>query len=55
MLLKKKLEEQKIATWQDRFGRALQQLGRKNRRFSEKKAAEDVKKAVAKVRGRRKN
>ena len=51
LLLKKKLEKQKIATWQERFGGALQQLGRKNRGLSEKKVAEDVKRAIAEVRG----
>ncbi|MEW6418023.1 MAG: hypothetical protein AB1480_07865 [Nitrospirota bacterium] len=51
LVLKKKLEEQKVATWQERFGKALQQLGKKNVRFSEKEVAEDVKRAIAEVRG----
>ena len=50
LLLKKKLEKQKITTWQDRFGHALHKLGRKNVRFSEKEVAEDIKKAIAEVR-----
>lgn len=55
LLLKKKLERQKVSTWQDRFGKALQQLGAKNIRFSEREVAEDVKKAVAEVRTCAKN
>jgi len=55
LVLKKKLEKQKITTWQERFGRALQQLGKKNIRFSEKEVAEDVKKAIAEVRAGAKN
>jgi len=51
LVLKKKLEKQKVATWQERFGRALQQLAKKNIRFSEKEVAEDVKRAIAGVRG----
>jgi hypothetical protein len=50
LVLKKKLEKQKVTTWQERFGRALQRLGKKNIRFSEKDAAEDVRKAIAEVR-----
>ena len=50
LLLKKKLEREKIETWQERFGRALQELGRQNRRFSEKKVEKDVRRAVARVR-----
>jgi hypothetical protein len=55
LILKKKLEKQKVTTWQERFGKALQQLGKKNIRFSEKEVAEDVKKAVAEVRAGAKN
>lgn len=55
LLLRKKLEKQKLATWQDRFGSALQRLGRKNIRFPEKEVVEDVKKAIVEVRGSAKN
>ena len=55
IVLKKKLEKQKVTTWQERFGKALQQLGKKNIRFSEKEVAEDVKKAIAEVRAGAKN
>jgi hypothetical protein len=55
LVLKKKLEKQKVTTWQERFGRALEQLGKKNIRFSEKEVAEDVKKAIAEVRAVAKN
>jgi len=55
LVLKKKLEKQKVTTWQERFGKALQQLGKKNIRFSEKEVAEDVKKAIAEVRAGAKN
>ncbi len=55
LILKKKLEKQKITTWQERFGKALQQLGKKNIKFSEKEVAEDIKKAVAEVRAGAKN
>lgn len=50
LILKKKLEKQKVTTWQERFGKALQQLGKKNVRFSEKEVAADVRKAIADVR-----
>jgi ribosomal protein L29 len=55
LVLKKKLEKQKVTTWQERFGKAMQQLGKKNIRFSEKEVAEDVKKAIAEVRTGAKN
>ena len=55
LILKKKLEKQKVTTWQERFGKALQQLSTKNIRFSEKEVAEDVKKAIAEVRAGAKN
>jgi len=55
LLLRKKLEKQKVTTWQERFGSALQRLGRKNIRFSEKEVVEDVKKAIAEVRNSGKN
>ena len=55
LLLRKKLEKQKITTWQERFGKALQRLGKKNIRYSEKEVAEDVKKAIAEVRAGAKN
>jgi len=45
-VLKKKLEKQKVTTWQARFGKALQQLGKKNIRYSEKEVADDVRKAA---------
>ena len=55
LILKKKLEKQKITTWQNRFGKALQKLGKKNIRFSEEEVAADVKKAIAEVRAGAKN
>lgn len=55
LILKKKLEKQKITTWQEKFGKALQQLGKKNIRFSEKEVSEDIKKAIAEVRAGAKN
>ena len=55
LILRKKLNEQKAATWQERFGKALQQLGRKNVRVSEKEVAEDVKRAIAEARAVAKN
>ncbi len=55
LVLKKRLEKQKVITWQKRFGKALDQLGKKNIRFSEKEVAEDVKKAIAEVRISAKN
>jgi hypothetical protein len=50
IFLKKKLERDRVPSWQERFGRALEYLGKRNRRFSETEVNEDVKKAVAKVR-----
>ena len=55
LILKKKLEKQRITTWQERFGKALRQLGKKNIGFSEKEVAEDIKKAIAEVRASAKN
>ncbi|HAM52050.1 MAG TPA: hypothetical protein DCP92_15690 [Nitrospiraceae bacterium] len=55
LILKKKLEKQKVTTWQERFGKALQQLGKKNIGFSEKEVAKDVKRAVQEVRAGAKN
>lgn len=55
LVLKKKLEKQKITTWQARFGKALQQLGKKNIRYSEKEVADDVRKALAEVRAGARN
>ena len=51
LVLKKKLQKEKVSTWQERFGRVLQYLGKRNVRFSEKEVSEDVKKAIAEVRG----
>jgi len=51
LFLKKKLEKGKLTSWQERFGRALKVLGKKNRRFSEVEVQRDVKKAIAEVRG----
>ena len=50
LILKKKLQKEKVSTWQARFGRALQYLGKRNIKFSEKEVSEDVRKAIAKVR-----
>ncbi|MBI3795296.1 MAG: hypothetical protein HY280_11320 [Nitrospinae bacterium] len=55
LILKKKLERQKVSTWQARFGNVLDKLAKKNTRFSEKDVAEDIKKAVARVRASGKN
>jgi Mg/Co/Ni transporter MgtE len=55
LVLKKKLEKQKVTTWQKRFEKTLDQLGKKNIGFSEKEVAEDVKKAIAEVRVSAKN
>lgn len=55
LIIKKKLEKQKVTTWHERFGKALQQLGKKNIRFSEKEVADDVKRAVAEARTGAKN
>ena len=55
LVLKKKLEKQKVTTWQKRFEKALDQLGKKNIGFSEKEVAADVKKAIAEVRVSAKN
>ena len=51
LALKKKLQKEKVSTWQERFGRVLQYLGKRNIKFSEKEVSEDVKKAIAEVRG----
>jgi len=51
LVLKKKLQKEKVSSWQERFGRALQYLGKRNVKFSEKEVSGDVKKAIAEVRG----
>jgi hypothetical protein len=51
LFLKKKLEKEKVASWEERFGKALKYLGKRNRSFSETEIKEDVKKAIAEVRG----
>lgn len=55
LVLKKRLEKEKVTTWQDRFGKALQYLGNKNKGFSEKEVEEDVKRAIAEVRSSAEN
>ncbi len=55
LILKKKLEKQKVTTWQERFVKTLQRLGKKNVRFPKKEVAEDVKNAIAEVRTGAKN
>ncbi len=50
LFLKKKLEKEKVASWQERFGKALKNLGKRNKRFSETEVEKDVKKAIAEVR-----
>jgi len=50
LVLQKKLQKEKVSSWQERFGRALQYLGKRNVKFSEKEVSEDVKKAIAEVR-----
>jgi hypothetical protein len=47
---KKKREEQRVTTWQERFGETLNRLGKKNLRFPKQEVAEDVKKATTEVR-----
>lgn len=51
LVLKKKLQKEKVSTWQEGFGTVLQYLGKRNVRFSEKEVSEDIKKAIAEVRG----
>jgi hypothetical protein len=51
LVLKKKLLRDKTSTWQERFGNALNYLGKKNVRFPEREVAQDVSKAIAEVRG----
>lgn len=55
LVLKKRLEKEKVTTWQERFGRALKSLGTKNKKFSENEVAEDIKRAIAEVRSSAKN
>ncbi|MBI5875221.1 MAG: hypothetical protein HZB81_05160 [Deltaproteobacteria bacterium] len=55
LVIRKKLEREKVSTWEERFGRALQTLGKKNTRFSEAEIEEDVRKAIAEVRSRAHN
>ena len=50
ILIKKKLESEKVRTWQERFGRALRSLGKQNRKVPTREVEEDVMKAIAVVR-----
>ncbi len=50
MFLRKKLDREKVPSWQERFGRALQQLGNKNKRFTTKEVLTDVERAISDVR-----
>lgn len=50
LFLKKKLEKGKLISWQKRFGRTLEYLGKRNRGFSEAEVEKDVKKAITEVR-----
>ncbi len=50
LVLKKRLERDKITTWQERFDRALKYLGKKNKKIAEKEVDADVKQAIAEVR-----
>ena len=51
LVLKKKLQRDKTSTWQQGFGSALNYLGKRNVKFSEREVREDVSKAVVEVRG----
>jgi hypothetical protein len=51
MFLKRKLDREKVPSWQERFGRALRQLGKKNKRFTTKEVLTDVERAITEVRG----
>lgn len=55
LILKKRLEKRTASTWGEKFGGALKKLGKRNARFSECEVAEDVKKAVSRVRAGAKN
>lgn len=55
LVVRKKLEKEKVATWQERFGRALQTLGKRNVKFSEEEVEADIKRAIAEVRSRAHN
>lgn len=55
LVIRKKLEKEKVASWQERFGRALQTLGKRNVKFSEDEVEADIKKAIAEVRNRAHN
>lgn len=50
ILIKKKLESEKVKSWQEKFGRALSSLGKQNRKVPARKVEEDVMKAIAEVR-----
>jgi hypothetical protein len=50
ILIKKKLESEKVKSWQEKFGRALSSLGKQNRKVPAREVEEDVMKAMAEVR-----
>jgi len=42
LVLKKRLEKEKVTTWQERFGKALQYLGKKNKGFSASNSGDTI-------------
>ncbi len=51
IIIKKRLANEEITTWKERFGRSLKVLGRKNIGISETEVKKDVDRAIAEVRG----
>lgn len=47
LVIKKKLEKEKVASWKERFGSALKTLGKRNVKFSEEEVEADIKRAIA--------
>jgi len=50
IIIKKRLENEKISTWKERFNMALKALGEKNANIPETEVKADVEKAIAEVR-----
>ncbi|WP_420265242.1 hypothetical protein [Candidatus Magnetominusculus dajiuhuensis] len=50
IMIKKKLEREKVTTWQEMFGYSLNEIAKSNDEFTETEVLSDVNAAIAEVR-----
>ncbi|MBF0456821.1 MAG: hypothetical protein HQK99_02890 [Nitrospirae bacterium] len=55
IMIKKKLEREKVTTWQEMFGYSLNEIAKKNDEFTEEEVLSDVNAAIVEVRTGAKN